>query len=170
MDTLSSQSNLAGYRAVLEAAYYFDRGFPMLMTAAGTVNPAKLLVIGAGVAGLQAIATAKRLGASVSAYDVRAATKEQVESLGAKFIYPGEIGSDAAGKGAEDKGGYITSAADNQLLLMAGVEWDNNQLIARNADTSYINMSFEETVRKVSSTYVRRVYRYIQRRRRGKWL
>ena len=103
MDCLSSQSNLAGYRAVLEAAYYFDRAFPMMMTAAGTVNPAKLLVLGAGVAGLQAIATGKRLGASVSAYDVRPTTKEQVESLGAKFIYPGEVSSDAEGSGGYAK-------------------------------------------------------------------
>lgn len=86
MDILSSQSNLAGYRAVMEAAYEFDRGFPMMMTAAGTVAPARVLILGAGVAGLQAIATARRLGAIVSAFDVRAAAKEQVESLGAKFI------------------------------------------------------------------------------------
>lgn len=101
MDVLSSQSNLAGYRAVIEASYYFDRALPMMMTAAGTVNPAKVLVLGAGVAGLQAIATAKRLGAVVSAYDVRAATKEQVESLGAKFIYPLELDENA-----EDSSGY----------------------------------------------------------------
>ncbi len=88
MDALSSQSNLAGYRAVLEAAYYFGKAFPMMMTAAGTVAPAKVLVIGVGVAGLQAIATAKRLGAVVSSYDVRLAAKEQTESLGAKFIHP----------------------------------------------------------------------------------
>lgn len=101
MDVLSSQSNLAGYRSVIEAAYYFDRAFPMMMTAAGTVNPAKVLILGTGVAGLQAIATAKRLGAVVSAYDVRAATKEQIESLGAKFIYPNITLSDN-----EDKTGY----------------------------------------------------------------
>lgn len=101
MDVLSSQSNLAGYRAVIEANYYFDRAFPMMMTAAGTINPAKTLVLGVGVAGLQAIATAKRLGSAVSAYDVRAATKEQVESLGAKFIYPNDAIRDA-----EDKSGY----------------------------------------------------------------
>lgn len=101
MDVLSSQSNLAGYRAVIEASYYFDRALPMMMTAAGTVNPAKVLVLGVGVAGLQAIATAKRLGAVVSAYDIRAATKEQVESLGAKFIYPSETGEDS-----EDSSGY----------------------------------------------------------------
>jgi NAD(P) transhydrogenase subunit alpha len=101
MDVLSSQSNLAGYRAVIEACYYYDRAFPMMMTAAGTVNPAKVLIIGVGVAGLQAIATAKRLGAVVSAYDVRAATKEQVESLNAKFVYP-----PAGLVDREDKSGY----------------------------------------------------------------
>ena len=101
MDALSSQSNLAGYRAVIEASYYFDRAFPMMMTAAGTINPAKTLVLGIGVAGLQAIATAKRLGSVVSAYDVRLATKEQAESLGAKFVYPPELMSDS-----EDKTGY----------------------------------------------------------------
>ncbi|MDR1391139.1 MAG: NAD(P) transhydrogenase subunit alpha [Holosporales bacterium] len=86
MDVLSSQANLAGYRAVLEAVHIFKRAIPLMMTSAGTIPAAKILVIGAGVAGLQAIATAKRLGASVSAFDVRASTKEQVESLGAKFV------------------------------------------------------------------------------------
>jgi len=86
MDILSSQSNLAGYRSVLEAAMLSPKVFPMMMTAAGTITPAKVLVVGVGVAGLQAIATAKRLGAVVSAFDVRSATKEQVMSLGAKFI------------------------------------------------------------------------------------
>ena len=86
MDVLTSQSNLAGYKAVLDAASEFGRAFPMMMTAAGTVPPARVLVMGAGVAGLQAIATARRLGAIVSATDVRAATKEQVESLGATFL------------------------------------------------------------------------------------
>lgn len=86
MDILSSQSNLAGYRAVIEAANEFGRAFPMMMTAAGTVPPARALIMGAGVAGLQAIATAKRLGAVVSATDVRPATKEQVESLGGTFV------------------------------------------------------------------------------------
>lgn len=102
MDVLSSQSNLAGYRAVLDAAYEFGRAFPMMMTAAGTVPPARVCVIGAGVAGLQAIATAKRLGAIVSAFDVRAAVKEQVQSLGATFIEVDE----AASKAAETAGGY----------------------------------------------------------------
>ncbi len=86
MDVLSSQSNLAGYRAVVDSIYEFEKAIPMMMTAAGTVPAAKILVIGAGVAGLQAIATAKRLGAIVSATDVRAASKEQVESLGGKFL------------------------------------------------------------------------------------
>ena len=86
MDVLSSQSNLAGYRSVIDAANEFNKAFPMMMTAAGRINPAKVMVLGVGVAGLQAIATAKRLGAVVSATDVRIATKEQVESLGAKFI------------------------------------------------------------------------------------
>jgi NAD(P) transhydrogenase subunit alpha len=86
MDILSSQANLAGYQAVIDAAVAFDRAFPMMMTAAGTVRPAKVFVMGAGVAGLQAIATAKRLGAVVSANDVRPAAKEQVESLGGKFV------------------------------------------------------------------------------------
>jgi H+-translocating NAD(P) transhydrogenase subunit alpha len=86
MDVLSSQANQAGYRAVIEAAGAFQRGFPMMMTAAGTVPPARLFVIGAGVAGLQAIATARRLGAIVSATDVRPAAKEEIKSLGASFV------------------------------------------------------------------------------------
>jgi NAD(P) transhydrogenase subunit alpha len=86
MDVLSSQANLAGYRAVIEGAYAFDRGFPMMMTAAGTVPPARVFVMGAGVAGLQAIATARRLGAVVSATDVRPAAKEEIKSLGASFV------------------------------------------------------------------------------------
>src|SRR5437016_1734910 len=85
MDVLSSQANLAGYKAVIDAAAHFSRAFPMMMTAAGTVPPAKVFIMGAGVAGLQAIATARRLGAIVSATDVRKATEEHVKSLGAKF-------------------------------------------------------------------------------------
>ncbi|MDC0349228.1 Re/Si-specific NAD(P)(+) transhydrogenase subunit alpha [Alphaproteobacteria bacterium] len=100
MDVLSSQSNLAGYRSVIEASSLFDRAFPMMMTAAGTIPPAKVLIIGAGVAGLQAIATARRLGAIVFGYDVRAVAKEQVESLGATFI---EVDSSS---NAETAGGY----------------------------------------------------------------
>lgn len=102
MDALSSQANLAGYRAVIEAAYAFGKGFPMMMTAAGTVAPAKVFVMGAGVAGLQAIATARRLGAVVTATDVRPASKEQVESLGAKFVAV----EDDEFKAAETAAGY----------------------------------------------------------------
>ncbi len=101
MDTLSSQSNLLGYRSIIEASYYFDRAFPMMITSAGKILAAKILVLGAGVAGLQAIATAKRLGGIVSAYDVRATTKEQIESLGAKFVYPDSNINDM-----EDSKGY----------------------------------------------------------------
>jgi NAD(P) transhydrogenase subunit alpha len=86
MDILSSQANLAGYESVIEAAHLLNRAFPLMMTTAGTIPAAKVLVIGAGVAGLQAIATARRLGAIVSAFDVRTSAKEQVESLGAKFV------------------------------------------------------------------------------------
>ena len=102
MDVLSSQSNLAGYKAVLDAAEHYPHAFPMMMTAAGTVPPAKVFVMGAGVAGLQAIATAKRLGAVVSATDVRPAAKEQVESLGASFVAV----EDDEFKQAETAGGY----------------------------------------------------------------
>jgi NAD(P) transhydrogenase subunit alpha len=102
MDALSSQANLAGYRAVIEAAEVYGRAMPMMMTAAGTVAPAKVFVMGVGVAGLQAIATARRLGAVVTATDVRPATKEQVESLGAKFVAV----EDEEFKSAETAGGY----------------------------------------------------------------
>ncbi|HUU45763.1 MAG TPA: Re/Si-specific NAD(P)(+) transhydrogenase subunit alpha [Acidobacteriota bacterium] len=107
MDTLSSMATVAGYKAVLIAAEALPRMFPMLMTAAGTVAPARVFVIGAGVAGLQAIATAKRLGAIVQAYDVRDAVKEQVESLGGKFV---ELGLETGG--AEDKGGYAKAMGE----------------------------------------------------------
>lgn len=102
MDVLSSQANLAGYRAVIEAAWAYGKGFPMMMTAAGTVAAAKVFVMGAGVAGLQAIATARRLGAVVTATDVRPASKEQVESLGAKFVAV----EDEEFKAAETAAGY----------------------------------------------------------------
>ena len=102
MDALSSQANLAGYRAVIEAAYAYGKGFPMMMTAAGTVAAAKVFVMGAGVAGLQAVATARRLRAVVTASDVRPASKEQVESLGAKFVAV----EDEEFKAAETAGGY----------------------------------------------------------------
>ncbi len=102
MDILSSQSNLAGYKAILDAAGELGRAFPMMMTAAGTVAPAKVFIMGVGVAGLQAIATAKRMGAIVTATDVRPATKEQVESLGGKFL---EVDTDME-KEAQTEGGY----------------------------------------------------------------
>ena len=104
MDILSSQSNLAGYKAVIDAASAYGRAFPMMMTAAGTVSPAKVFVMGVGVAGLQAIATAKRLGAQVSATDVRSATREQIMSLGAKPIFVENV----AGIEGEGSGGYAT--------------------------------------------------------------
>jgi proton-translocating NAD(P)+ transhydrogenase subunit alpha len=108
MDVLSSQSNLAGYKAVVDAAAEFGRAFPMMMTAAGTIAPARVLVMGAGVAGLQAIATARRLGAIVSATDVRPAAKEQVESLGASFVAV----EDEEFKQAETAGGYAKEMSD----------------------------------------------------------
>ena len=107
MDVLSSQSNLAGYRAVVDCVAEFQKAVPMMMTAAGTVPAAKVLVIGAGVAGLQAIATAKRLGAIVSATDVRAASKEQVESLGGKFLTVEQS------ENMETAGGYAKEASDD---------------------------------------------------------
>jgi H+-translocating NAD(P) transhydrogenase subunit alpha len=109
MDVLSSQSNLAGYKAVVDAASEFNRAMPMMMTAAGTVPPARVLVMGAGVAGLQAIATAKRLGAVVYAFDVRAAAKEQVESLGGKFV----VVDEEAAKSAETAGGYAKEMGED---------------------------------------------------------
>ena len=109
MDVLSSQSNLAGYRAVLDAAEQFGRAFPMMMTAAGTVPPARVFVMGTGVAGLQAIATARRLGAIVSATDVRPAAKEQVQSLGATFVM---VESEET-KAAETAGGYAKEMSDD---------------------------------------------------------
>jgi NAD(P) transhydrogenase subunit alpha len=119
MDALSSQANIGGYRAVLIAAQEFGRYFPMLMTAAGTVPPAKVLVLGAGVAGLQAIATAKRLGAQVQAFDVRSVVKEQIESLGAKFVTL-ELDFDA-----EAEGGYARELTpeeqDKQRAALADV-------------------------------------------------
>ena len=108
MDVLSSQANLAGYRSVIDAAEQFGKAFPMMMTAAGRVNPAKVMVLGVGVAGLQAIATAKRLGAVVSATDVRSATKEQVESLGGKFI----MVEDEESSNAETEGGYAKEMSE----------------------------------------------------------
>jgi NAD(P) transhydrogenase subunit alpha len=117
MDALSSQANLAGYRAVIEAANAYGRGFPMMMTAAGTVAPAKIFVMGVGVAGLQAIATARRLGAVVTATDVRPATKEQVESLGAKFLAV----EDEEFKNAQTAGGYAKAMSEEYQAKQAAL-------------------------------------------------
>ena len=115
MDVLSSQSNLAGYKAVIASADEYGRAFPMMMTAAGTVQAARVFVMGVGVAGLQAIATAKRLGAQVSATDVRSATKEQIQSLGAKAIFV----EDVAGIEGEGSGGYATEMSEEYQAAQA---------------------------------------------------
>jgi len=115
MDVLSSQSNLAGYKAVLDAAAEYGRAFPMMMTAAGTIAAARIFVMGVGVAGLQAIATARRLGGIVSATDVRAATREQIESLGAKAIFVESV----AGIAGEGSGGYATEMSDEYKSAQA---------------------------------------------------
>ncbi|MCP3920674.1 MAG: Re/Si-specific NAD(P)(+) transhydrogenase subunit alpha [bacterium] len=114
MDVLSSMANVAGYKAVLLAAVQLPKLFPLMMTAAGTVRPAKVFVLGAGVAGLQAIATARRLGAIVEAYDIRADTKEQVESLGAKFVE-----FDLGTGDMQDEGGYAKELTDEQKARQA---------------------------------------------------
>ncbi|MEN6405928.1 MAG: Re/Si-specific NAD(P)(+) transhydrogenase subunit alpha [Thermoguttaceae bacterium] len=128
MDVLSSQATIAGYRAVLLASVSLPKLFPMLMTAAGTLTAAKVLIVGAGVAGLQAIATARRLGAAVSAYDVRPAVKEQVQSLGAKFV---EMPLDASA--SETKGGYAQEMGEEfyrkQRELMARVVSESDVVI-----------------------------------------
>ena len=120
MDVLSSQSNLAGYKAVIAAADVYGRAFPMMMTAAGTIQAAKVFVMGVGVAGLQAIATARRLGAQVSATDVRSATKEQIQSLGAKPVFVETV----AGIEGEGSGGYATEMSEEyqnaQAKLVSG--------------------------------------------------
>lgn len=115
IDSLSSQANLAGYRAVIEAVAHFHRAIPMMMTAAGMIHPAKVLILGAGVAGLQAIATARRLGAVVYAFDVRPAAKEQVQSLGAEFI---EV---AESHDSETSGGYAKEMSDEYRRLQAAL-------------------------------------------------
>jgi NAD(P) transhydrogenase subunit alpha len=115
MDVLSSQSNLAGYKAVIDGAATYGRAFPMMMTAAGTISPAKLFVMGVGVAGLQAIATARRLGAQVSATDVRSATREQIQSLGAKPIFVENV----AGIEGEGAGGYASEMSEEYQKAQA---------------------------------------------------
>ncbi len=117
MDILSSQSNLSGYKAVLDAAAEYGRAFPMMMTAAGTVSAARVFVMGVGVAGLQAIATARRLGAQVSATDVRSATREQIESLGAKAVFV----EDVKGIEGEGSGGYATEMSDEYKAAQAAL-------------------------------------------------
>jgi NAD(P) transhydrogenase subunit alpha len=128
MDALSSMATIAGYKAVLIAANNLNRMFPMLMTAAGTIAPARVLVIGAGVAGLQAIATARRLGAVVSGYDIRTAVKEQIESLGARFVI-----LDVGGESAEGQGGYAKAMSEDfyrrQREAMANVLAENNVVV-----------------------------------------
>jgi NAD(P) transhydrogenase subunit alpha len=129
MDALSAMATIAGYRAVLLGASHLPKMFPLLMTAAGTLTPAKVFVLGAGVAGLQAIATARRLGAVVCAYDVRPAVKEQVESVGAKFV---SLEVDA--QGSEDKGGYAKAMDEafyrRQRELMSAVLREQDVVIA----------------------------------------
>jgi NAD(P) transhydrogenase subunit alpha len=115
MDMLSSQSNLAGYKAIVDGAATYGRAFPMMMTAAGTISPAKVFVMGVGVAGLQAIATARRLGAQVSATDVRSATREQIQSLGAKPIFVENV----AGIEGEGTGGYATEMSEEYQKAQA---------------------------------------------------
>ena len=117
MDVLSSQSNLSGYKAVIDAAEAYGRAFPMMMTAAGTISAARVFVMGVGVAGLQAIATARRLGALVSATDVRAATREQIESLGAKAIFVDTV----KGIEGEGSGGYATEMSDDYKAAQAAL-------------------------------------------------
>jgi NAD(P) transhydrogenase subunit alpha len=128
MDALSSMATIAGYKAALMAADSLPRMFPMLMTAAGTVAPARVLVLGAGVAGLQAIATARRLGAVVSGYDIRAAVREQIESIGARFVV-----LDVGEASAEDKGGYAKAMSEDfyrrQREAMANVIAEQNVVI-----------------------------------------
>src|SRR5439155_729608 len=155
MDVLSSQANLAGYRAVIEAAESFGRAFPMMMTAAGTVPAAKVFVMGVGVAGLQAIATARRLGAVVTATDVRPATKEQVESLGAKFLAvedeefknaqtAGRVAQSASGLYARNLFNFIETMVDKPNKALA-VNWDDElvKATALTKDGAVIHPNFQ---------------------------
>lgn len=144
MDVLSSMATVAGYKAVIMAADHLPRMFPLLMTAAGTVPPAKVFVLGAGVAGLQAIATARRLGAVVEAYDVRAAAGEQVKSLGAKFL---EI--DLGGIETEDKGGYAKELTEEALSR-------GRDLIAKTAKTADVIITTAQVPGRRAPLLVRR--------------
>lgn len=144
MDALSSMATVAGYKAVILAADHLPRLFPMLMTAAGTVAPAKVFVIGAGVAGLQAIATARRLGAVVEAYDVRAAAGEQVRSLGARFL-----DVDLGGIATEDKGGYAKELSEEALER-------GRDLIARTAKAADVVISTAQVPGRRAPLLIRR--------------
>lgn len=144
MDALSSMATVAGYKAVILAADNLPRMFPMLMTAAGTVAPAKVFVIGAGVAGLQAIATARRLGAVVEAYDVRAAAGEQVRSLGAKFL-----DVDLGGIATEDKGGYAKELSEEALER-------GRDLIAKTAKTADVIITTAQVPGRRAPLLIRR--------------
>ena len=143
LDALSSQSNIAGYKAVLMAANALTKMMPLMMTAAGTVSPAKVLVLGAGVAGLQAIATARRLGAVVEAFDTRPVVKEQVESLGGRFL-----SLDLASSEAEDKGGYAKELSKEQHER-------EMELIARHVETSDIVITTAQIPGKKSQLLIR---------------
>ena len=142
MDILSSQSNLSGYKAVLDAAGAYDRAFPMMMTAAGTVSAARVFVMGVGVAGLQAIATARRLGAQVSATDVRSATREQIESLGAKAIFV----DDVKGIEGEGSGGYATEMSDEYKAAQAALACRRAACFAHGTHTILVGEMMAGTV------------------------
>ena len=129
MDALSSQANVGGYKAVLVAAEQLGRYFPMLMTAAGTIRPARVIILGGGVAGLQALATAKRLGAVVEVSDIRPAVKEQVESLGRRFIDLPELES------GEGEGGYAKAVGEDFLIVDLAAEQGGNCELTRAGET-----------------------------------
>jgi NAD(P) transhydrogenase subunit alpha len=147
MDVLSSQAAVAGYKAALMAADRVSGFFPMLTTAAGTIRPAKVLVIGAGVAGLQAIATAKRLGAIVEGYDVRSATKEQIESLGAKFV--------DTGVSADGTGGYARELTDEEKAKQQEIL--DNHIAAADAVITTAAIPGKPSPRIISKATVKRM-------------
>ena len=155
MDALSSQASVAGYKAALIAADTLEKFLPMLTTAAGTIRPASVLVIGAGVAGLQAIATAKRLGAVVEAYDVRSATKDQVKSLGAKFV--------ETGVSAEGAGGYARELTPEEKLKQQEVL--DARIAASDAVISTASVPGRAAPRIISKAAVERMRARFRRRR-----
>lgn len=152
MDVLSSQSSLAGYKAVIEASHLFNRAMPLMMTTAGTIPAAKVLIIGAGVAGLQAIATAKRLGAIVSAFDVRAAAREQVESLGAKFVeVESTVGGGQNGVYASEVTEEYKKAQENKLrsvLPLQDIIITTAQIPGRRAPVILTDDMFENNIKE----------------------